>query len=83
MGHDYFLVSPEGKLVRQLGFCYFKKTPMDWVDGATELVYRWDGKKLHGISFDGKQLWSYSPPTALSWHTNLDSKSGVLAIQQV
>lgn len=80
MGHDYFLVSPEGKLLHQLGSCYFREPDLDWVDGAAELVYRWDGETLHGNSFAGKRLWSYSPPTALSWHTNLDSKSGVLAI---
>src|SRR5215212_5035627 len=82
MGHDYFLVSPEGKLIRQLGTCYFRETPMDWVDGAAELVYRFDGEKLHGISFAGKQLWTYAPPSALNWHTNLDSRSGVLAISR-
>jgi outer membrane protein assembly factor BamB len=82
MGHDYFLVSPEGKLIRQLGTCYFRETPMDWVDDARELVYRFDGEKLHGISFAGKHLWSYAPPSALNWHTNLDSRSGVLAISR-
>lgn len=80
MGHDYFLVSPEGKLVRQLGSSNFKNSALDWVDGATELVYRWDAEKLHGISFAGKRLWSYALPTPLNWHTSLDSKSGVLAI---
>ncbi len=82
MGHDFFLVDPDGKLIRQLGSSDSHKEAKDWVDGTTEMVYRWDGKKLHGLDFAGKELWSYVPPTALSWHTNFDSASGVLSLSR-
>jgi len=80
MGHEFFLLAPDGKLVRQLGSRDFHKEALDWVDGKTEMVYRWDGKKLLGLDFAGKQLWTYAPPTALNWHTNFDSASGVLYV---
>lgn len=83
MGHDFFLLSPEGKLICQLGSQYSKTRAMDWVDSKNELVYRWDSKKLNGTDFAAKQLWTYTPPTGLGWHTGMDGGSGVLTLIRV
>jgi hypothetical protein len=82
MGHDFFLLSPDGKLVRQLGSRYSNETILDWVDGASELVFHWDGKKLSGSTFAGKHVWDYVPPGPLDLHTNFSSSGGVLSFQR-
>lgn len=53
-GVDYYLVSRDGKLIRQLN-----QDKDDWVDPEAELVYRNQDGRIVATRFDGKApLWS-------------------------